>query len=231
VRDCLVMIPLTLGSCVFRFFVRGEQCESSEEAKNDSIEIERKAVATGMAYAMVCAILCILIPTYVFTSEEQLGSIAKSLDLHSMSGRVAYAMRWQSIEILPLLLGVGSMATSRFFGDLSTIRGNSNPKIGIQSRFLQNTLEQFALAVPTQLGLAISGDTHDVCRIPILVIAFVCGRILFWFGYVAPCLFSGLDNSAAGRRAFGFALTFYPTVLAIIMNIGRFVSSELIKIN
>jgi uncharacterized membrane protein YecN with MAPEG domain len=45
-----------------------------------------------------------------------------------------------------------------------------------------------------------------VAVIDALVILFAVGRLLFWIGY---------RRGAAGR-AFGFALTFYPSVLALL---------------
>jgi hypothetical protein len=55
------------------------------------------------------------------------------------------------------------------------------------------------------LGLAAALPHPDVLLVT-LVVLFGLGRLLFWLGYA---------RGAAGR-AFGFALTFYPTAFALI---------------
>src|SRR5208282_616348 len=73
---------------------------------------------------------------------------------------------------------------------------------------LQNTMEQVAIAVPAHFGLAIFYGGRPI-MVPVLGGLFCLGRFLFWSGYA---------RGAVGR-AFGFALTFYPSVGALLLAI------------
>ncbi|RHW17670.1 MAPEG family protein [Sphingomonas gilva] len=70
---------------------------------------------------------------------------------------------------------------------------------------LQNTLEQAALAALVLIGLAVALD-RSALAIAALAGLFSIGRTLFWAGYAG----------GAAARAFGFALTFYPSMLALL---------------
>ena len=75
----------------------------------------------------------------------------------------------------------------------------------IDARVLQNTVEQLVLALclwpPTAYLLAGDGPGVAVA----LGIGFCLARLAFWVGY----------HRAPSLRAFGFAATFYPTVMAL----------------
>ncbi|MDD9726240.1 MAPEG family protein [Roseovarius sp. SK2] len=107
-----------------------------------------------------------------------------------------------------LVLMIGRLAQRRFFDD-DTIDGQ--PLTGgaaIDARVLQNTVEQvvLALCIWPLVGFFLGAGT-----VLALGIGFAVARVAFWVGYhVAPPL-----------RAFGFAATFYPTVLAALWVLWR----------
>lgn len=107
-----------------------------------------------------------------------------------------------------LVLMIGRLAQRRFFDD-DTIDGQ--PLMGgaaIDARVLQNTVEQvvLALCIWPLVGFFLGAGT-----VLALGIGFAVARVAFWVGYhVAPPL-----------RAFGFAATFYPTVLAALWVLWR----------
>lgn len=70
---------------------------------------------------------------------------------------------------------------------------------------LQNTLEQVVLALPVYAACVALGPAQCRSIVPMASALFFCGRLLFYVGY---------RRGAAGR-AFGFALTFYPTVVVL----------------
>jgi uncharacterized membrane protein YecN with MAPEG domain len=72
---------------------------------------------------------------------------------------------------------------------------------------LQNTLEQTVLALGTHAIWALTMPRAWQGVIPVAAILFAIGRLLFWRGYAA----------GAGARALGFALTFYPTLIMILL--------------
>lgn len=119
-------------------------------------------------------------------------------DLHAFTG-FGFAMAGPGL-ILSLL--IGRLASRRFF-DPDLIDGQPHA-VGsaaeIDQRVLTNTVEQTVLA-------ACIWAFALTCFGPEVIVAFGIGfliaRLVFWIGYhISPPL-----------RAFGFAATFYPTVL------------------
>lgn len=103
---------------------------------------------------------------------------------------------------------IGRLAARRFFDDATIDGAPFAPGSGgdIDQRVLQNTLEQLALALalwpPIAYLMLGAGPGVVTC----LGIGFVIARVAFWVGYhLWPPL-----------RAFGFAATFYPTLIALI---------------
>ena len=121
------------------------------------------------------------------------------------AARLAYVARWLFVPGLCLLAGIGATANRRFFSD--AIDGTRTPpsrSLEINLRYNQNTLEQAVLAAIAWAGLALSVAHDRLGLIGVLAVLFAIGRALFWSGYLI----------APWARAFGFALTFYPTVVA-----------------
>ncbi|WP_417208043.1 MAPEG family protein [Antarctobacter sp.] len=108
---------------------------------------------------------------------------------------------------LPLVAMIGRLAQRRFFDD-AIIDGQAlSGAAEIDARVLSNTVEQGVLAVCIWplAGLVLGSGT-----VLSLGGGFVLARLAFWIGYhVSPPL-----------RAFGFAATFYPTVMAALLVLG-----------
>ena len=90
-------------------------------------------------------------------------------------------------------------------------RTSESPALEINLRYNQNTLEQVVLAAIAWTGLALALPHEQLALIPALAILFAAARALFWTGYLI----------APGARAVGFALTFYPTVVAFFWLAAR----------
>ncbi len=108
---------------------------------------------------------------------------------------------------LVIVLMVGWIAARRFWS--SELIDGAAPAPGspaeIDQRVLRNTVEQavIALCLWPPLSFLLLDDGLGV--VMALSVNFAAARLLFWAGYhIAPPL-----------RAFGFAATFYPTVLAL----------------
>ncbi len=101
---------------------------------------------------------------------------------------------------------IGRLAQRRFFDD-AIIDGE--PLTGaaeIDQRVLSNTVEQLvlALALWPAIGHILAADGPGV--VLMLGLGFGVARVAFWVGYhISPPL-----------RAFGFAATFYPTLIALV---------------
>jgi len=110
---------------------------------------------------------------------------------------------------LVLLAVIGRLAQRRFFDD-TLIDGQDfapGSPAWIDQRVLVNTAEQALLALLLWPFVAITlGGGLAV----VLGVAFGVARLAFWIGY----------HRSPPARAFGFAATFYPTVLATLWALG-----------
>lgn len=82
--------------------------------------------------------------------------------------------------------------------------GQAEFALDINTRFILNTFEQFIAYFIANAGLAMYCPPDEARSLPLLTALFVMGRILFWIGY----------HKNPYLRAFGFGITFYPTVAA-----------------
>lgn len=106
---------------------------------------------------------------------------------------------------LVLLAMIGRLAQRRFFDD-AIIDGQTylpDTPAEIDQRVLQNTVEQLVLAA---FLWPLIGKVLGDGMVLTLALSFVIARLTFWIGYhLSPPL-----------RAFGFAATFYPTILVAV---------------
>lgn len=112
-----------------------------------------------------------------------------------------------------MLLMVGRLAERRFFDDRIIDGAAFAPgsPADIDQRVLTNTLEQMGLALLLWPFVATSLGAVTVMA---MGLAMAIARLAFWIGYhLSPPL-----------RAFGFAASFYPTVLATIWSLWRFLT-------
>lgn len=165
-----------------------------------TLNIQQRQVASAMLSAIVFSLIYIGI-FYYWLRIDLIPTVG---EMH----RLDYAIRCDLFAVLMLLFGIGAIANQRFFSSIA-IGGEtpaSDRSLVINVRYLQNTLEQLVLLVMTHLGLATLLPIESMRLIPILVSLFIIGRFLFWIGY----------HRSALSRAFGFAVTFYPTVVCLI---------------
>jgi len=105
--------------------------------------------------------------------------------------------------ILPGVIGVAVVAAQRLNPEMWVgQKARPNSALDINTRFILNTFEQFTLFFVAQGGLVLYAVQHEVRSVPILTGLFLLGRLLFWIGY----------HENPYLRAFGFGITFYPTV-------------------
>jgi uncharacterized membrane protein YecN with MAPEG domain len=131
----------------------------------------------------------------------------------SLDERIVFALRADAFVALWLAISIGLLARHRFFtpedidgGGLTQGTATAN----ILQAALQNTLEQTVLAVLVHLAWAVFMPGTWMSAIPAAVVLFLCGRVLFVRGY----------RGGAPSRAAGFALTFYPSVLMLVLVMG-----------
>ncbi|HEY1711038.1 MAG TPA: MAPEG family protein [Rhizomicrobium sp.] len=130
------------------------------------------------------------------------------LPLDNPGSRLAFVAKWLLVPGLALLVGIGTVASRRFFS-ADAIDGTRAPEsrtLEINLRYNQNTLEQAVLVLFAWPLLALLLPATQLGLVPVLAVLFGFGRFAFWIGYLL----------APWARAFGFGLTFYPTVTVYI---------------
>lgn len=166
---------------------------------------EQRGVARGAIAAAIVALL-----TLVFAWWSGGRWIAPRADI---AERLALALRLDLAVLLCLVAAIGRVANRRFFSaeDIGGAGSSTESAAVHESRaILQNTLEQVVLAIPIHLALALLLPADRMAVIAALVLLFVVGRIAFAAGY----------SRGGPGRAFGFGLTFYPSVAALVAAIG-----------
>lgn len=129
---------------------------------------------------------------------------------------LAWALRWDLLVMICLAASIGALARHRFFTPDDIDGGGltkGTQKANLLQSMLQNTMEQAVLAIGTHLVWAASMPLHWQSAVPAAACLFVLGRILFWRGYA----------NGAPARALGFSLTFYPSVVLLILMAMRVV--------
>ena len=160
-----------------------------------------KGMSIGAATSLVEIITAILLGPALLSPDASAGE------------RLAFALRADAFLALWLGVSIGLLARHRFFtpedidgGGLS--RGSETANV-LQAT-LQNTLEQTVLAVLVHMTWATLMPVSWMTAIPAAAILFLSGRVLFIRGY----------SGGAPSRAAGFALTFYPSVLMLVIVVG-----------
>jgi hypothetical protein len=157
-----------------------------------------KGISIGAAITVAVIAGAILADPMVLSPEATVGE------------RLAFAL-WADVFIaLWLGISIALLARHRFFtpedidgGGLT--RGSETASI-LQAT-LQNTLEQTVLAVLVHLTWATLMPVTWMSAIPAAVVLFLVGRVLFLLGY----------RGGAPSRALGFALTYYPSLLMLVI--------------
>jgi MAPEG family protein len=129
------------------------------------------------------------------------------LPADTLSGRLAFALRWMLLPGFCLLVGVISAGRRGFVADaIDGTRTPTSHTLEINLRYNQNTLEQTVLACIAWAGLAISLSIPHLVVIPAMAALFAVGRCAFWIGYlIYPT-----------GRAFGMVLTALPTAASYV---------------
>lgn len=157
---------------------------------------EQRGVALRMAAALCVTVL--VAATCLYRGAAAPSTLVERLTVTARAD--VFVLCW-------LAAAIGNVARLRFFSadDIAgSGAGAATARVDRARAVLQNTLEQVVLAVPIHVALAMLVRS-SVPLIIALAILFSTGRLLFWAGYAR----------GAKARAFGFALTFYPSVAGL----------------
>jgi hypothetical protein len=159
-------------------------------------------VLKGMALAMTASVLTIIFGIFLDPFSYTL--------VENTQGRMDVLGLSIILPTLFLVVSIGRLARFRFFSpddiDGSALTKASGNAALLQS-LLQNTLEQCIIAVFVYTAWCFLMPVYWLSAIPLCSVLFALGRILFFKGY----------KNGAASRAFGFALTFYPTIVLFLI--------------
>lgn len=165
-----------------------------------SLSKDQKDIRAGMAAAVMVSLIWVWMGHRFFIPELPLWN--------SIGDRLAFVIKCDLFAVFMLLFGIGAIAGQRFFskGAIDGRRSDLPRPIEINLRYTQNTLEQLMLLIMAHLAFATTASGGELKVIPVLVSLFIFGRITFWIGY----------HQGAVSRAFGFVMTFYPTIVMLL---------------
>lgn len=150
----------------------------------------RQKIAVGMGLGMIWAAILLWV------------GAGLNLPVFALVPTVMMAFLPPGIVVLLMVAAL----SARRFTDLSMINGGDfapGSAGDIDNKVLRNSIEQLALALAIWPGAAVALAGQGPGVIAVLGVGFALARLAFWIGYrLSPPL-----------RAFGFAATFYPTLL------------------
>ncbi|WOT04525.1 MAPEG family protein [Shewanella youngdeokensis] len=169
------------------------------------LSTKQSGVLKGMLLAMVTSIGGIT-AAIIYDPFQYAG-------LNVLSERLTVLGLALILPTLLLIVSVGRLAKFRFFSpddiDGSGLTPGSHDAVMLQS-LLQNTLEQCVIAFAVYTAWVLLMPSNWLSVVPLCSILFAVGRIGFFVGY----------RRGAPARAFGFALTFYSTVVMFLVLLG-----------
>ena len=121
--------------------------------------------------------------------------------------RIGYALRWAVVAVLPFFFMVVAVGNARFLSEaIDPTLGKESPKMVVDGRVADNTLQQFLLFLVGMLGLALTLPAQRLSIVAAVSITFVVMRLAFWIGYRIKPVY----------RAFGFSSTVYMNLAMIV---------------
>lgn len=167
----------------------------------EAFRAERRLVARGMAAG--AAFIALVFMAAWASAPYWLP------DLALPQRRLLWILALEPLVLFWLAAGVADVARRRFVSseDILAAADKGAPGAGVRTAaaILQNTLEQVVLAVAAHVCFAVGASGRSMALVPAAITLFCIGRALFWARYEA----------GAGARAFGFVLSFYPSVVLL----------------
>lgn len=160
---------------------------------------EQRTIAQSAALVLLIATLT-LFAAGQFTWREA----------HTLEARLALAATAFAPLALSLFLDIARLARYRFAEPLdrnAAAMPTKTAKADMLNAILRNTHEQVSIAALIYAIAALMLPSHWTDAIFGCAALFLIGRIVFATGYA----------KGAGGRAFGFALTFYPSIMLAIL--------------
>ena len=133
---------------------------------------DQKIVAIGAASGIVSMVLLVWALTNL---------IAQPAVADANGDRLAYALRWSVVAVLPLFAMLAAVGNARFLSEaIDPTLGKENPKMVVDGRVADNTLQQFVCFLVGIAAVSVSVPIGWLSVVPALAITFVVARLVFW---------------------------------------------------
>ncbi len=121
--------------------------------------------------------------------------------------RLAYALKANTVAILPFVIMVITVANSRFLSEaIDPTRRAESRSLEIDGRVADNTLQHNFVFAITSLALSTIVPLHRLQVVWACVIVFVVARGIFWLGYRINPLYRAPGMSATAYLNLGMIL-------------------------
>jgi hypothetical protein len=163
---------------------------------------EQRGVLSGMIAALIVAIIGFIV--VIFWNPMHLSQAEAPLEA------IGALLKWDILLLIAVAGNIAIIARHRFFTPADIDGGgltNGTERVRIFQATLQNTIEQTVLAFPIHLIWIVTMPRQWQSIVTLASMFFLIGRVFFWRGYA----------SGAAARSFGFALTFYPSLLMLLL--------------
>lgn len=115
-------------------------------------------------------------------------------------------LRWPVLLLFAMVIRQFRIFDGEAAGD--PLAGAESRRFKVNRQVLQNSFEQFVLYMPTILAFAAIAATDDLWRlVPISILLFTAGRLIFWIGY----------SRSPELRAPGFAISFGANICTLLL--------------
>jgi hypothetical protein len=159
---------------------------------------DQKIVATGAASGIVGMVLLV----WGLSSAIEPPALADTA-----ADRIAYALRWAVVAILPYFAMVAAVGNARFLSEaIDPTLGKESQAMIVNGRVADNTLQQYVLFLVGMLGLAVTLPIDRLSIVAAVAITFVVFRIVFWIGYRIKPLYRAPGFSSIAYMNLGMLL-------------------------
>ncbi len=154
---------------------------------------EQKIVAIGASSGIATMLVALFLLTPIMPTPAPDATLAE---------RLAFALRWDALAILPLFAMIVAVGNARFLSEaIDPTAGQESQAMLINGHVADNSVQQYLLFLMATLAVAASAGAR-MGVISAAAAIFIVARIAFWIGYRIDPLY----------RAFGMSSTAYLSV-------------------
>ncbi|KAM4738999.1 uncharacterized protein FYW61_003630 [Anableps anableps] len=130
-------------------------------------------------------------------------------DCPDVGSRIVFTFCCCAVAALPMVLAMLMGAACQLFSGSLGLQESTPRRHALQRLFVTSSLEQLLLYVLNLVVMAALLPQEQLKLVPILVVMFVVGRLVFWFSL----------NTCSSWRGFGSGLTCFPLLAVVALNL------------